>query len=160
MNTYQAELMAIFEAELEAFEEFLGILQIEAETLQSRSVDALPELTQLKSEQVAHLSQLALERSHLLKNQGFSPDAYGMSHWLYYYDFPEKTLTNYWRTIVELARQAHDLNQKNGALIELKLMYNQQALNILQSAATQLSVYDKGGQAHSTSLGKRELGKA
>lgn len=162
MEAFQAEIMAILESEIEAFETFLGILQIENETLQSRQIDSLPELTALKTEQITYLNQLASQRCEALTIQGFTPDPQGMASWLYYYDFPDHTLSTLWRGTVELARQAKDLNDRNGLLIELKLTQTQNALSILQATSDQLNVYGKDGQTHVPAVegAHRDFGQA
>jgi flagellar biosynthesis/type III secretory pathway chaperone len=59
---------------------------------------------------------------------------------------------------MDLAKQAKDQNQLNGAMIEALMKHNKQALAILQEAAKQSSLYGPDGHAKSIGTG-RQLGK-
>lgn len=59
----------------------------------------------------------------------------------------------------DLASEARSLNETNGKLIALRLQHNQQALNVLMSAADAVATYGPDGQQQSA-LGSRILGKA
>lgn len=59
----------------------------------------------------------------------------------------------------DLASEARSLNETNGKLIALRLQHNQQALNVLMSAADAVATYGPDGQQCSA-VGSRILGKA
>ena len=58
-----------------------------------------------------------------------------------------------------LASEARSLNETNGKLIALRLQHNQQALNVLLSAADAVATYGPDGQQRS-GVGSRILGSA
>ena len=145
------------EAETEALQQFLEILQAEQEALKLGNIDKLVGLSRLKSEQGVRLSQLSV--NPLLKQRGLEASAEGIKQLIQLED-PEgkRGLTNCWEKLLELAKQARDLNRLNGAMINAQLKHNQQALAILQEAAKQTSLYGPDGHSQALGMG-RKLGK-
>lgn len=144
-------------AETEALRQFLKILQSEQEALTQGKIDKLVDISRLKSEQGVQLSQLSTH--HILKQRGLEPTPEAIRQLIQQEDSDGKRhLADHWEKLLELAKQAKDLNQLNGAMIEAQLKHNQQALAILQEAAKQTSLY--GPDGHSRMLGTgRRLGK-
>lgn len=144
-------------AETEALRQFLEILQAEQEALKLGNIDKLLGLSRRKSEQGVRLSQLSA--NHLLKQHGLESTPEGIKKLIQLEDPDSKYgLVKRWEKLLELAKQARDLNLLNGAMIDAQLKHNQQALAILQEAAKQTSLY--GPDGHSLSLGMgRKLGK-
>jgi flagella synthesis protein FlgN len=148
-------------AELDAFREFHQLLQIEQAALAAGDADALVGLAQRKSEQVGRLTQLAEGRNQTLRSATGKTDQLGIDAWRERFD-PQGRVgaDRLWRELLELARAARQLNERNGLLIGLKLQHNQQALAVLRGAAAQTTqLYGPDGQSYSASPG-RPLGKA
>jgi len=153
------EFAASLEEELQAFREFVQILQTEQETLVRGDVDRLIDLARIKSEKVVLLSQLAAKRTRFLSSSGFGPDLGGIEHWLKQHDAGAmQKITPTWNALLEEARRAQHLNQTNGVMIENGMRNNQHALAVLQAAAMQQATYGPDGQTHATGTG-RPLGK-
>ena len=88
-------------------------------------------------------------------------DQLGLDAWQEKYDPQGRSdALHAWLALLDLARSAKRLNEQNGALINLNLQHNQQALAILHGAATQTTnLYGPDGHAYSSAPG-RPLGKA
>ena len=154
-----ANLAANLEAETEALRQFLQILQSEQDALTQGNIDKLAEFARLKSEQGVRLSQLNTNHNHLLTQHGLGNTPQDTRQLIQREDPDGKhCLADRWEKLLELAKQAQDMNRFNGAMIEMQLKRNQQALAILQEAAKQTSLY--GPDGHSQALGTgRRLGK-
>lgn len=55
------------------------------------------------------------------------------------------------------ASEAEQMNRTNGELIQIRLRHNQQALNILQQASHQATLYGPDGHTHTPLTGGRSL---
>jgi flagellar biosynthesis protein FlgN len=157
----RAAFVAALEAEGEAFDGFVGILEAEAAALNAGDVDALIALAQSKSEKVALLSRLSESRRAFLRSAGFSPDRLGMSEWLVAHGGNDgQRLSGLWSALLDRAVRAQQLNEANGALIESRLRFNQAALASLQAAARQTTFYGPDGTTRLSGGKGRDLGSA
>lgn len=159
-----AAFLSALKRELLAFSQFHSLLQAEQNALIDGKVDSLVSLAQQKNEKVIELTQLAEQRNRFLTERAGSTNQIGMEAWLDSFDPADKQgAGKLWRELLELARNAKELNQHNGQLIHTRLANNQQALAVLLSANTSSSnLYGKDGQAYAsppTGTG-RPLGKA
>lgn len=154
-----ADFAENLEAETEALRQFLQILQSEQEALTQGNIDKLAEFARLKSEQGVRLSQLSSNHNRLLNQHGLESTPENIRQFIQREDPDGKRyLARRWEKLLELAKQAQDMNRLNGTMIEMQLKRNQQALAILQEAAKQTSLY--GPDGHSKMLGAgRRLGK-
>lgn len=159
-----AAFLTALKRELLAFNQFHSLLQAEQDALVSGSVDSLVSLAQQKNEKVIELTQLAEQRNRFLTERAGSTNQIGMEAWLDSFDPADKQgAGKLWRELLDLARNAKELNQHNGQLIHTRLANNQQALAVLLSANTSSSnLYGKDGQAYATppTGTGRPLGKA
>lgn len=144
--------------ERQAFKEFCELLQTEQETLLKGDVDRLVTLAQVKSDKVVSLNRMAENRSRYLASQSYSANQHGMDDWLKARPGRVSQVGDTWHELLELVKQAQQLNQSNGILIQQKLRHNQQALVVLQAAANQASLYGPDGQTQ-TARTSRPLGK-
>lgn len=149
------QFAATLQAEMTAFQQFHELLLAEKIALSRNEIDRLPELAQLKSEKILQLSQLAEQRNLYLAAHSCLPDQAGMEEW-YRRSRGEigKRLYKLWQDMLTQARSVHRLNQENGALIELKLQHNQQALAVIRAAANQNGVYGRDGLTHASHSGR------
>ena len=147
-------------AEREAFGALCQLLEGEQACLVKSDVDGLLRLTQLKSEKVERLSELAHRRASHLESIGLSTAQRGMADWLAAHSGVQRAeLTQLWDELVRLAANARALNDINGKLITTRLSHNQAALSALQLSARAQNIYGPDGQAAITA-GQRELGRA
>lgn len=153
------DFVANLKAECQLFETFIELLQSEQETLLRGDIDRLADIAQLKSEKVLALSQLEDNRNSFLIAQSHNASLSGMDAWLKAEGGNPMDAGDLWRRLLGLAKQAQQLNQANGAIIEQKLRYNQQSLAVLQMASKQSSLlYGPDGQTLNVNKG-RPLGK-
>ena len=151
---------ASLSAEHQAYREFYEILDAEHACLLRSDVDALVQLTQLKSNKGDRLAEFASARAAYLHSLELTPGPQGMTDWLAGCSSNEAPeLSDLWRQLTDLAAKARALNESNGTLITTRLMYNQAALAALQSAARVHRQYGPYGQS-SIAAGGRELGCA
>lgn len=156
----RAAFVANLRAERHAFREFCQVLEAEQACLLRSDVDALLQITQLKSSKVDRLAELANARVRHLDGLRLDSGRDGMLEWLAKHagsDQPE--LSALWDELVAFADQARNLNDSNGTLITTRLTHNQAALAALQSAARTHSLYGPDGQSNIVT-GNRELGRA
>lgn len=147
------------EAELDALEKFLLILENEQQVLKRAEVDKLPNIARSKSELLVTLSQLGTSRETYLKRNGIESDAASIAQFIHLgvHGTPSHLMEK-WEKLLAAAKRAQELNQLNGAMIEAMVKHNQQALAILQDAAQQNGLY--GPDGHSRAMGAgRQLGK-
>ncbi len=154
-----SDLVKNLEAELRVFQDFIQVLQTEQDALVQGNVDPLLELARIKSEKVVLLSQFAESRSRFLSEQGYAQEQGSMAKWLQQQgDGGNPQITELWQQLLALAKNAQQLNQINGNMIDTRLRNNQQALAILQAAAKQSALYGPDGQTQALGLG-RPIGK-
>lgn len=156
-----SEFARSLDAELAVFRDFVQTLQTEQDALIQGDTDRLIELARLKSEKVILLSQFADRRNRFLAAQGVNAEHGGMVNWLHQQHGSQAApqLSESWQQLLGQAEIAQQLNQVNGTIIESRLRHNQQALAVLQAAASQsISLYGPDGQTHASGLG-RPLGK-
>lgn len=146
--TDAAGFLAKLSRERDCFRQFLEILEREQEVLVQGQVDTLTDIAQKKSGKVLELAQLAEARNRFLAGNGLPPDQAGVSAWLGALgNAPEaQEARRAWDELVAVAKAARQLNETNGAMIELQLQHNQQALAVLMSAANQAALYGPDGQ--------------
>jgi flagellar biosynthesis protein FlgN len=155
-----AAFAAGLRAEHQTVREFCQVLEAEQASLLRSDVEALLQITQLKSSKVDRLADLANARVAHLDALRLDPGRRGMTEWLSRHagaDAPE--LSKLWDELVGFADKARSLNNSNGTLITTRLTHNQAALAALQSAARTSNLYGPDGQS-SVMAGNRELGRA
>ncbi len=152
-NESGALQLARLTAESAAWQALLNLLAEEERALIDGAADRLAELNASKLAQLQTLGNLARTRREELQAAGYTPDHPGMDAWLAQLGQPEARTR--WQTLREMETQAQALNQRIGALIELRLASTRQALNVLIHAATnQAGLYDQDGLAVAARSGK------
>jgi len=158
--SHHTDLAANLRAENQALREFHAILLNEQACLVDSDVDALLQITQLKSDKIDLLAELEAARSRHLHELGFDAGREGAADWLSRYSGTARAdLAPLWDELVELATQVRALNESNGALISARMSHNQAALAALQSTARAQTLYGRDGQSDLGSR-PRELGRA
>jgi flagella synthesis protein FlgN len=157
----QESFVAGLRAEFQAFRTFHELLESEQAALTGGDVNSLVGIAQRKATQVALLGQMAETRNRQLRAATGMTDQLGLDAWQEKYDPQGRSgALRVWQELLDLARSAKRLNEQNGALINLKLQHNQQALAVLRGAAAQTTnLYGPDGHAYSSAPG-RPLGKA
>jgi flagellar biosynthesis protein FlgN len=139
------EFTAALMDEKNTIQVFIEILKKEEDALVQGKIDDVDFLASDKTRLVEKLMQLGEQRSQYLLTQGYSTDSAGMNEWLAKHINPDtQTL---WNELLQLAKNAKQINQTNGLIISSQLQHNQRAFSALQSAAGNISMYGPKGQA-------------
>lgn len=132
----------------------LDLLRQEQAHLVDANIDELIKVTEEKTKIVARMGELSLGRHRSLASAGLEASDEGMQKWA---GSPaaDPTAAQSWKALLELAREAKELNRTNGLLIGRHLARNQSALNILQGSGQGGNMYGPNGQAASHSGSRR-----
>lgn len=152
-----ASLLDTLSAELSAFADFIGLLEKEQDILKAGSPTDLPAAVAEKDQLAEKLAALAAQRNHLLDTCGQPHDRTGIEALCAQNPDKFKPLAEEWAEIVRLAAHAKELNRVNGALISLRMQYNEQILEAL-SPPPATPLYGPDGQA--TAPGGRRINDA
>lgn len=121
----------------------LEVLKQEQQQLVAADIDGLTELTPRKSSLVNDMAVLASQRHNALGAAGYKAEEAGMEAWLAASGDPEAAPL--WAQVLDLTREAKELNRVNGTLIGTHLSHTQSALQALRPQA-QGNFYGPSGQ--------------
>jgi flagellar biosynthesis protein FlgN len=120
---------------------FVDLLENEQRILLGQHSDELLPLAETKIQYANKIKSLSTARLGYLP-----PDIRNMEEWLKQ-NIPQALPA--WKDTRQLASHVYRLNQTNGELIQIKLRYNQQALNVLFGAAQSAAgLYGADGQTN------------
>jgi flagellar biosynthesis protein FlgN len=124
----------------------LELMQQERQCLVSADADALAALTPQKNQLVQQMAELAKRRHAALGSAGFVAAEAGMEPWLAVSGDDDARAQ--WDRLLELTREAKELNRVNGMLINKQMVHNQALLNAMRTPAggADAAVYGPGGQ--------------
>ena len=133
----------------------LALMQQEQQLLIGADGDGLAALTPEKSRMVGQLASLASCRHQALGRAGFAASEAGMEAWLG--SGQEPAALPVWQEILELTRQAKELNRINGMLINKQMSHNRTILNAMRSPANgaEPAVYGPSGQTSALGPSRR-----
>lgn len=151
-----APLLDTLSAERGAFADFIDLLEREQNILKAGSPTELPAAVAEKDQLAEKLAALAAQRNRLLDACGKPHDRPGIEALSAENPDTFKPLADAWDEIVNLAARAKELNRVNGALISLRMQYNERILEVLSPPGT--SLYGPDGQA--TAPGGRRINDA
>jgi flagella synthesis protein FlgN len=129
---------------------FIRVLEREKELLNNLEIEALLSLAEEKTAAIRQLQNSENTRALTLARHGVDPSPNGI---LAFIEAQPETTQAQWRRYLDLAKQAQELNNSNGQLIQHNLRHNQLALNVLMAAAGP-SLYDAEGHASSRPGGR------
>lgn len=149
----RASMLSRLKLENAAWQALLQVLRDEEQALIDGAADRLAALNAGKLVQLEAVSNHARRRLADLRAAGHTPDHAGMDAWLAQEERPESRIP--WQQLCEMEQDAQAINQRIGALIELRLSTTRQALNVLVHSATrQNGLYDHAGLAVAAHKGK------
>ncbi len=128
------------------------LLLQEQATLIEASIDGLVELMQAKGALVSDLGHHAKQRHTALAAHGFSADENGMRDWVT--STPSNKAESIWNSLLEMTKEARELNRINGMLIGRHLSRNQTELNVLQGQPHNSNFYGRDGQSTGKGVGR------
>jgi flagellar biosynthesis/type III secretory pathway chaperone len=149
-----SDFAASLREEVTALQAFRKVLESERACLKRSDVEALLELTRVKSEQLDQLAELSDRRSRYLVSKGLEVSQAGMGQAM---DTAE--LAELWTTLLTLASEVRNLNDANGALIAVRMNHNHAALAALQVGGRVPKLYGPDGQ-RDVGASTRDLGRA
>lgn len=142
-------LLNALSAETTAIGAFSALLGEEQQALVSGTLDVLPELTERKTRAVADLATLGRERDAQLEALGYSPDEAGATAAA----ATDARIDTAWKALLAAALDAKRANDTNGVLINTRLTYTQQALNVLYGPEKNAPLYGPDGRTTPRSSG-------
>lgn len=114
--------------ELAALERVVALLHDEQRVLTHARIEQLADISEQKSRAVAELENLTATRRALVQAREIPDDGSAISAWL---SSHEPALLETWETLIDLAREASQLNKSNGKLIAGREEANRTLLNLL-----------------------------
>lgn len=142
MTLANDELHDVVTAEAALIARFVELLEAEQEALTKGNIEDLARLASEKEPLAADLQRLGQQRNDHLVALKLSADRQGMSAWTA--GNPDASST--WEKTLELAARARDINRLNGELIQMRLNFNSQLLEILQRNRGALDLYGPDGK--------------
>ena len=144
MAANATELVAL-EAEVSAFRELLVVLHTEQGVLRRADAEALAQLVPAKEQKLATLGSLARKRGDVLRKSGFPDTRSGMEAWLATGPQADRGRAQF-RELLELAREARDLNASSQRLAVIQYRHFERAGAALRRATGQDDVYGADGR--------------
>jgi flagella synthesis protein FlgN len=125
----------------------IALMKQEQQLLVAADADGLATLTPRKNALLQALAELSAQRHAALLAAGCEGAEAGMEPWLAVSGNDDARAQ--WEALLELAREAKELNRVNGMLINKQLAHNQGVLNALRmpAGAEAGGVYGSSGQA-------------
>jgi flagella synthesis protein FlgN len=133
----------------------IELMKQEQQLLVAADADGLASLTPQKNALLQALAELSAQRHAALAAAGCEGSEAGMEPWLAVGGNDEAR--SQWKALLELAREAKELNRVNGMLINKQLAHNQGVLNALRmpAGADAGGMYGASGQALGSGPSKR-----
>lgn len=124
----------------------LHLMKREQEFLVSADADGLGTITPEKAQLMNQLAILANKRHQSVGAAGFTADEAGMQAWVE--SDSGKDAAGAWHQLLQLTREAKELNRVNGMLINKQMAHNQNLINAMRQPANaaETSVYGPTGQ--------------
>jgi flagella synthesis protein FlgN len=131
------------------------LMKQEQQLLIDADADGLAALTPQKAQLVQQMAALAAARHRALGVAGFAASESGMEPWLAVSG--DATVRERWDRLLELTREAKELNRVNGMLINKQMAHTQNVLNALRpaSASGEAGVYGASGQTMTGGASRR-----
>lgn len=142
--------------ECEVTRALLTLLRQEQACLVEANVDGVTDLLNEKSILVAQATDLAVARHHALAAAGFEASEAGMQAWIATQDSGNES-AQAWTNLMDLAREAKEINRTNGMLINQQLSRNEAALTILRGGEPGSNVYGPNGQTAARSVSRSRI---
>ncbi|CUI05029.1 hypothetical protein BN2497_4835 [Janthinobacterium sp. CG23_2] len=133
----------------------LELMKQEQQLLVSADTAGLAELTPRKAQVVVDITALAQQRYQCLAAAGFAADDSGMQTWIERNG--DADALSGWQALLDVTREAKELNRINGMLINKQLSHTQSLINAMRTPTSggEAAVYGPRGQATPTGPSKR-----
>jgi flagella synthesis protein FlgN len=142
-----AEIKTRLTEERTALQAFIGLLEREQQILLTPDAEPLLDLSNEKTRAAEALTALVKQRAQYISAGPGKVEAWLRSN--------AAVAVDVWTDIQKLGVQAQQMNQTNGELIQVRMRYNQQALQTLISASEQTAgLYDTKGKTNMPGSGR------
>ncbi|BEP40718.1 flagellar protein FlgN [Variovorax sp. 375MFSha3.1] len=132
MRKQQSDLLAHLRTEAACIEEFVSVLDREAEAMSGGSFTDLAAIAAEKTVLLDRMAELDAQREALQAALGFGPGREGADAAA---AAAGPQARQAWEELLELAGQARGHNLRNGSMVYAHLDFTQQALHFLQASA-------------------------
>jgi flagella synthesis protein FlgN len=139
-----AQLLRQLAREQAATEEFLQLLELEAQAMTGGAFATLPALAQRKSQLADEITLLTRQREKEQMAMGFTADRSGAQACA---AAGGQALQQAWASLLEQAEQARAHNHRNGVMIHTHLDFTRQSISFLQARGQPLYGPDGGHHA-------------
>lgn len=122
---------------------------------QGKALDSLDTLTKQKQHIIAELEQFTRQFAQVMANQHLTIQADDVEQFFAQArndGLDVRSQHVLWQKINQFAKRCQELNERNGAAIELLLRYNQRAIKVLQGSARPSTLYGPDGAAFSEQI--------
>jgi flagella synthesis protein FlgN len=131
----------------------LDLMRQEQQFLVAADVERLNGVTENKNALVAQMTRLSAQRHEALAAAGFPAREEGMASWIA--ASGDASAQELWDSVLDLTRQAKELNRVNGMLINKHLVHSQGALNAMRPTAPSGNFYGPSGQTVNNPANRR-----
>ena len=144
-NACRATLARLIGEDIDALTQLMGLLDIEHGYLLANDVTALQEAMRRRQGCVTRILRVDQERAALCRVSGRANSLAGLTQLMRWCD-PEGSLAAQWGRCAQLAGQAQQLNDRNGALVGARLKHVQDRLGTLLDNRRGTHTYGRRGQ--------------
>ena len=125
----------------------LDLMTQEQQCLIEANIEGLNAITPRKAELMNELAVLANQRHQALAAAGFAAEETGMQEWVA--QAASSGAGEAWNQLLQLTRDAKEVNRVNGMLINKQMTHNQNLINAMRQPANagDAAVYGPTGQA-------------
>lgn len=150
-----ASPIATLSEEITLLNSLTGLMKQEQGFLVSADTDGLNSLMQQKSLWIEQMAKLAAQRHQALAGAGFAAADSGMQAWLD--SSADSAAAASWQQLLDLARDAKELNRLNGMLINKQMSHNQALIDAMRvpAGAAETGFYGPSGQATVTTATRK-----
>lgn len=145
--------MECLRAEHQAIADLLALMQQEQQHLVHADADALAGITEKKAALINQAGNLAKQRHAMLAAAGFAEQESSMRDWLA--SIQKEELAQAWEDLLNITRDAKEINRINGMLINKQMANTQNALNALQAPSPNQQMYGPKGQSAGIATSRR-----
>lgn len=146
MHTSSFNPMESLRAEHQAIADLLDLMKQEQACLIDANVEGIKQLTEQKTKLVQVAAELAKQRHAALEKAGFNGTEASMPAWLA--SIQQQDIAQAWQELLNITRNAKEINRLNGILINKQLANTQNALQTLHTPTHGTNFYGPSG--HST----------
>lgn len=155
MHTMSFSPMESLQAEHQAIADLLALMKQEQTFLVQADAQGLAQVTEKKAQLVNLAADLAKARHAALQAAGFAGNEESMRDWLS--SINQQNIAQAWENLLDITRNAKEMNRVNGMLINKQLANTQNAMQALHAPVhgNNHNFYGPNGQSTATPTSRR-----